>query len=216
MLVEMTVAELRCSTVMEVVSGMPVLRWPTDTGGSARQCTVRTVTEEVRSWDGPWDGPRRTHPAIRARRLPSHPLAGQLHPRAGTRRARPGQPARGARHRSAARLGIPGTVRVSVPSQRGLRLLHSALRPTTGQARRPSHADARGPDHHDPAHGAARRGRVRWLSARRWLPPAPGVGEGNPILANRRSRIMRRRVATHKVRANALRQTISGTCRFGA
>lgn len=77
-------------------------------------------------------------------------------------------------------LGIPGTVRVSVPSQRGLRLLPSALRPTTGQARRPSHADARGPDHHDPAHGAARRGRVRWLSARRWLPPAPGVGEGNP------------------------------------
>lgn len=89
-----------------------------------------------------------------------------------------------AEHAIAARLGtalgIPGTVRVSVPSQRGLRLLHSALRPTTGQARRPSHADARGPDHHDPAHGAARRGRVRWLSARRWLPPAPGVGEGNP------------------------------------
>lgn len=27
-------------------------------------------------------------------------------------------------------LGIPGTVRVSVPSQRGLRLLHGALRPT--------------------------------------------------------------------------------------
>lgn len=53
MLVEMTVAELRCSTVLEVVSGMPVLGWPTDTGGSARQCTVRTVTEEVRSGDGP-------------------------------------------------------------------------------------------------------------------------------------------------------------------
>ena len=53
MLVEMTVAELRCSTIMEVVSGMPVLGWPTDTGGSARQCTVRTVTEEVRSGDGP-------------------------------------------------------------------------------------------------------------------------------------------------------------------
>jgi hypothetical protein len=32
MLVEMTVAELRCSTVMEVVSGLPVLGWPTDTG----------------------------------------------------------------------------------------------------------------------------------------------------------------------------------------
>ncbi len=30
-------------------------------------------------------------------------------------------------------LGIPGTVRVSVPSQRGLRLLHSALRPTSGR-----------------------------------------------------------------------------------
>ena len=30
-------------------------------------------------------------------------------------------------------LGIPGTVRVSVPSQRGLRLLHSALRPTPGR-----------------------------------------------------------------------------------
>ena len=29
-------------------------------------------------------------------------------------------------------LGIPGTVRVSVPSQRGLRLLHSALSPTSG------------------------------------------------------------------------------------
>ncbi len=28
-------------------------------------------------------------------------------------------------------------------------------------------ADARGPDHHDPAHGAARRGRVRRPSARR-------------------------------------------------
>ncbi len=30
-------------------------------------------------------------------------------------------------------LGIPGTVRVSVPSQRGLHLLHSALRPTPGR-----------------------------------------------------------------------------------
>ena len=30
-------------------------------------------------------------------------------------------------------LGIPGTVRVSVPSQRGLRLLHGALRPTPGR-----------------------------------------------------------------------------------
>ena len=59
-------------------------------------------------------------------------------------------------------LGIPGTVRVSVPSQRGLRLLHSALRPTPGR-RRPSHADARGPDHHNPAHGAAQRERVRRL-----------------------------------------------------
>jgi hypothetical protein len=41
-------------------------------------------------------------------------------------------------------LGIPGTVRVSVPSQRGLRLLPSALRPTTGQAAgrvMPTHGD---------------------------------------------------------------------------
>jgi histidinol-phosphate aminotransferase len=30
-------------------------------------------------------------------------------------------------------LGIPGTVRVSVPSQRGLRVLDSALRPTPGR-----------------------------------------------------------------------------------
>jgi hypothetical protein len=39
----------------------------------------------------------------------------------------------------------------------------------------------------------------------------PGVGEGKPMLASRKSRIMRRRVATHNVRANA-RHTISGTC----
>jgi histidinol-phosphate aminotransferase len=41
-------------------------------------------------------------------------------------------------------LGIPGTVRVRVPSQRGLRLLPSALRPTTGQATgrvMPTHGD---------------------------------------------------------------------------
>ena len=60
-------------------------------------------------------------------------------------RGRPGEPARPpdtlvsrlAEHAIAVRpgtaLGIPGTVRVSVPSQRGLSLLHSALRPTPGQ-----------------------------------------------------------------------------------
>jgi Aminotransferase class I and II len=37
-------------------------------------------------------------------------------------------------------LGIPGTVRVSVPSQRGLRLLHGALRPTPGRVM-PAHGD---------------------------------------------------------------------------
>ena len=36
-------------------------------------------------------------------------------------------------------LGIPGTVRVSVPSQRGLRLPHSALRPQRPRQRPPSH-----------------------------------------------------------------------------
>jgi len=39
---------------------------------------------------------------------------------------------------------------------------------------------------------------------------------GKLTLANRKSRIMRRRVATHNVRANAPRHTISGTCGFGA
>ena len=44
----------------------------------------------------------------------------------------------------------------------------------------------------------------------------PVVGEGKPTLANRKSRIMRRRVATRNVRANAPGHTISGTCGFGA
>ncbi len=39
---------------------------------------------------------------------------------------------------------------------------------------------------------------------------------GNPTLANRKSRIMRRRVEVHNVRANAPGHTISGTCGFGA
>ena len=42
------------------------------------------------------------------------------------------------------------------------------------------------------------------------------VLERKPTLANRKSRIMRRRVATHNVRANAPRHTISGPCGFGA
>jgi hypothetical protein len=37
------------------------------------------------------------------------------------------------------------------------------------------------------------------------------LGEGKPT-----PRIMRRRVASHNVSANATRQTISGTCGFGA
>jgi hypothetical protein len=49
----------------------------------------------------------------------------------------------------------------------------------------------------------ARRAAVRRPSAWRWLPAAPGAGEGKPTLANRKSRILRRRVATHNVRANA-------------
>jgi hypothetical protein len=157
--------------------------------------------------------PRRRHPpAARDRR---HHAAGHSphcaarRPAAGRSPAAPDEHAlvsRLAEHAIAVRpgtaLGIPGTVRVSVPSQRGLRLLHSALRPTPA-GRRPGHADARGPDHHDPAHGAARRGRVRRPSARRWLPAAPGAGEGKPTLANRKSRIMHRRSATHNVRADA-------------
>ena len=53
-------------------------------------------------------------------------------------------------------LGIPGTCRVSVPSQRGLRLLHSVLRPTPGRppakscrrtGRNPQHPRQRPPSH---------------------------------------------------------------------
>jgi hypothetical protein len=40
------------------------------------------------------------------------------------------------------------------------------------------------------------------LSPSARLPAAPGAGEGKPTLANRKSRIMRRRVATHNVRDN--------------
>jgi hypothetical protein len=44
---------------------------------------------------------------------------------------------------------------------------------------------------------------VRPGTALGWLPSAPGAEEGKPTLANRKSRIMRRRVPTHNTRANA-------------
>ena len=185
-------------------------------GSSASSPTARACTRRARTWSAPawpacrcsterttwtrWPASPLTSPTCqpaqphrhrpRPRRLSGHPLAGQLHPRAGPRRARAGQPARRARHRRAprhrARHPRHGPGQRALPA-RPAPPAHASDPPPAG--RRPSHADARGPDHHDPAHGAARRGRarrgrVRRTSARRWLPAAPGAGEGKSTLAS--------------------------------